>query len=127
MLLNISEILDDPDFIQTVEFGRIFSSTNDYGEPVELEIKNTHSNTNVQPASGATLQRLPEGERTRDVLQVFTKSSFPIKNSDYMYFKGLKYRCITTEDWSEHGYYDGLFIRYEGAAEITSEGFNPFA
>lgn len=127
MLLNISEILDDPDFIQTVEFGIVNQSTNNDGDPLETEVRSSHSNTNVQPASGATLQRLPEGERTRDILQVFTKSEFPTKNGDYMYFNNLKYRCVTTENWSQYGYYDSLFIRYEGAAEITSTGFNPFA
>ena len=127
MLLDISEILDDPDFIQTVEFGIVTQSTNGTGDPLETEVRSSHDNTNVQPASGATLQRLPEGERTKDVLQVFTKSSFPIKNGDYMYFNNLKYRCITTEDWTQYGYSDSIFIRYEGSQDITSEGFSPFA
>ena len=127
MLLDISEILDDPDFIQTVEFGIVTQSSTGTGEPLETEVRSSHENTNVQPASGATLQRLPEGERTKDVLQVFTKSSFPIKNGDYMYYEGLKYRCITEENWSKHGYYDAIFIRYEGSQDITSEGFDPFA
>ena len=127
MLLDISEILDDPDFIQTVEFGIVTQSSTGAGDPLETEVRSSHDNTNVQPASGATLQRLPEGERTKDVLQVFTKSSFPIKNGDYMYYEGLKYRCITEENWSKHGYYDAIFIRYEGSQDITSEGFDPFA
>ena len=127
MLLDISEILDDPDFIQTVEFGIVTQSSTGTGDPLETEVRSSHDNTNVQPASGATLQRLPEGERTKDVLQVFTKSSFPIKNGDYMYYEGLKYRCITEENWSKHGYYDAIFIRYEGSQDITSEGFDPFA
>ena len=127
MLLDISEILDDPDFIQTVEFGIVTQSSTGTGDPLETEVRSSHDNTNVQPASGATLQRLPEGERTKDVLQVFTKSSFPIKNGDYMYYEGLKYRCITEENWSKHGYYDAIFIRYEGSQDITSKGFDPFA
>ena len=127
MLLDISEILDDPDFIQTVEFGIVTQSSTGTGEPLETEVRSSHENTNVQPASGATLQRLPEGERTKDVQQVFTKKEFPIKNGDYMYFNNLKYRCITTEDWTQYGYYDAIFIRYEGSQDITSEGFDPFA
>ena len=126
MLLDISEILDDPDFIQTVEFGIVTQSTNATGDPLETELRQSHDNTNVQPASGATLQRLPEGERTRDVLQVFTKSEFPLKNGDYMYFGGFKYRCITTENWTQYGYSDSIFIRYEGATDIAGEGFSPF-
>lgn len=127
MLLNIEELLDDEDFIQSITFEIVTQSTTNTGVPSETMVSVTHDNTNVQPASGATLQRLPEGERTKDILQVFTKSSQPIKNGDYMLFNGKKYRCITTEDWSQYGYYDSLFIRYEGPQDINSEGFNPFS
>jgi len=126
-MLDISELLDDEDFIQTVEFGIVTQSTDDSGGPLETEQRDSHPNTNVQPASGASLQRLPEGERTKDVQQVFTKSSFPLKNGDYMYYDGKKYRCTTEENWSKYGYYDALFIRYEGSQEINSQGFEPFA
>lgn len=118
-MLDISEVLDDEDFIQSVEFGILGAG--------DVETKTVHNNTNVQPASGATLQRLPEAERTKPVLQVFTKSSFPIKNRDYMYFNGQKWRCITTEDWSQHGYYDGLFTLYSGAQDITNPTPDPYA
>lgn len=127
MLLNIAELLDDEDFIQSITFDIVTQSTTDDGSPLETLSPITHDNTNVQPASGAVLQRLPEGERTKDPLQVFTQVSCPLKNGDYMYFNGKKYRCYTTEDWSQYGYYDAIFIRYEGAQEITSAGFNPYA
>lgn len=127
MLLNIEELLDDEDFIKPVTFEIVTQSTTATGGPLETTVQVTHDNTNVQPASGATLQRLPEGERTKDILQVFTKSSLVIKNGDYMLFNGRKYRCITTEDWSQYGYSDSIFIRYEGSQDINSEGFDPFA
>lgn len=126
-MLDISELLDDEDFIQTVTFEIVNQSTNGSGGPLETTTTVVHNNTNVQPASGAVLQRLPEGERTKDVLQVFTKIDCPTKTGDYMQFNGTKYRCYTTENWSQYGYYDALFIRYEGVQEINSEGFNPYA
>lgn len=95
--------------------------------PSETTVMVTHDNTNVQPASGAVLQRLPEGERTKDILQVFTKVDCPLKTGDYMLFNGVKYRCTTTENWSQYGYYDTLFIRYDAVTDIDSEGFEPFA
>lgn len=118
-MLDISEILDDEDFIQSVEFGILGAG--------DLETRSTHNNTNVQPASGATLQRLPEGERTKPTYQVFTRKDFQISNGDYLYFGGNKYRCITTEDWSQHGYYDGLFTLYSGAQDITNHTPDPYA
>ncbi len=126
-MLDISELLDDEDFIQSVTFEVVTQSTTSNGDPLETKSTVTHHNTNVQPASGATLQRLPEGERTKDVLQVFTKTDLIIKTGDYMLFNGLKYRCVTTEDWSQYGYSDSIFIRYEGPQDIDSGGFSPFA
>lgn len=121
-MLDISEVLDDPDFIQTVEFGIIARNG-----ASETESKSSHANTNVQPASGTVLQRLPELERSKPTLQVFTKSSFPIKNGDYMYFNGKKWRCVTDEDWSQYGYYDGLFQLYSGAQVKPDDDLDPYA
>lgn len=126
-MLDISELLDDEDFIQSITFEVVAQSTTSDGDPLETTSTVIHCNTNVQPASGATLQRLPEGERTKDVLQVFTKTDLIIKTGDYMLFNGLKYRCVTTEDWSQYGYSDSIFIRYEGSQDIDSGGFSPFA
>lgn len=108
-MLDISELLDDPDFVQSIIF--------EHG---------THPNTCVQPASGNALQRLPEGERSKPSYQVFTKSNFPIKNGDIMFYKGEKYRCVTDENWSDYGYYDGIFQLYSGAQEINHGGFDPW-
>lgn len=125
-LLNISEVLDDPLFIQSVEFGIVTRQQGDKGEPSELIDKKTHSNTCVQPASGNTLQRLPEGERSKPHLQVFTKAALEIKNGDYMYFEGKQWRCVTDENWSQYGYYDGVFVLYNGAQDIISGAPNPW-
>ena len=120
-MLDISEILDDPNFIQTVEFGIVTRSLNG-----DTEVRASHTNTNVQPASANALQRLPELERSKPTLQVFTKKEFKIKNGDFMYFKGQKWRCVTDEDWSSYGYHDGLFQLYSGAQEPSNPTPNPW-
>lgn len=117
-MLNIEELLDDDDFVQTVVFTLVKAD----GTEIEL----SHANTCVQPASGNALQRLPELERSKPYLQVFTKTNCPIKNGDYMTYKGEKWRCVTDEDWSDYGYYDGIFIKYTGASDINSEVPDPF-
>lgn len=151
MLLDIEELLLDEDFIQEVQFGIVSSEVNPFGfdeffgnlgfgqgafvryrEPDSSgnpsEFENIYQVwANVQPASGNVLQRLPEAERSKPSLQVFTRKDFKISNGDYLYFKGNKYRCIVDEDWSDYGYYDGIFIKYSGAQDINSEGFDPFA
>ena len=120
-MLDISEILDDPDFIQAVEFGIVTRSLNG-----DTEVRTSHANTNVQPASANALQRLPELERSKPTLQVFTKKEFKIQNGDFMYFKDQKWRCVTDEDWSQFGYYDGLFQLYNGAQEPSNQTPDPW-
>ena len=46
-MLDISEVLDDADFIQSVEFGILGAG--------DVETKTIHNNTNVQPASGGSI------------------------------------------------------------------------
>lgn len=125
-MLDISEILDDEDFIESVEFGIVTRGQDSFGNPKDTEELKTHHNTNVQPASGNSLQRLPEGERSKPHLQVFTKKEFKIQNGDYMYYDGKKWRCVTDENWSRYGYYDGIFALYSGAQDIESETPNPW-
>lgn len=150
-MLWIEELLFDKDFVQQVEFGIVSETENPFGFDeffgtlgfgqgafVRLREPDEHGNpqefesiyrvwANVQPASGNTLQRLPEGERSKPSLQVFTRHDFPISNGDYLYFKGRKYRCMTDEDWSDHGYHDGIFVLYSGAQDITNTTPDPWA
>lgn len=150
-MLDISEILDDPDFIEQVEFGIVSDEGNSFGfddffgvlgfgegrfvklrEPDEKGNPKEYESiycawANVQPASGSVLQRLPEGERSKPSFQVFTKKDFKIGNGDYLYYGGEKYRCMTDENWSDYGYYDGLFQLYSGAQDIESESPDPWA
>lgn len=151
MLIDIEELLFDEDFIQDVEFGIVSDEVNPFGfdeffgnlgfdegrfvryrEPDANGNPKEYENiyrvwANVQPASGNALQRLPEGERSKPSYQVFTRKDFKISNGDYLYYQGNKYRCLTDENWSQYGYYDGIFVRYSGAQEIDSPGFDPFA
>lgn len=113
-MLNISELLDDPDFIQPINFGITTKTLS--GETIQWKVYN---NTCVQSAGGAALQRLDVGERTKDIQDVFTKEDFPLKNGDYMEYKGKKYRCITEDNFDDYGYYNGLFMLYSGAQDNT--------
>lgn len=149
-MLDIEELLFDRDFIQQVEFGIVSDTVNPFGfddffgnlgfgegrfvkyrEPDEngnpQEFESIYRVwANVQPASGNTLQRLPEGERSKPSYQVFTRKNFKIGNADYLYYKGEKYRCVTDENWSDFGYYDGIFQLYSGAQDIEKPTPNPW-
>lgn len=148
-MIDISELLYDADFIQQVEFGIVSDTENPFGFNVDTNLGfgngvfvrlreadgkgNAQEQesiyktwANVQPASGTALQKLPEGERSKPAYQVFTRKEFPISNGDYLYYKGKKYRCITDENWSDYGYYDGIFQLYSGAQDIKNNTPDPW-
>lgn len=118
-MLNISEILDDPDFVEEVTFILVAEDG--------IETTVVHPTTNVQPATANSLQRLEVLERSKPYMQVFTKSSCYIKNGDYMIYNGEKWRCVTDEDWRKYGYCDGIFVRYSGVSDINSEVPDPLS
>ena len=121
-MLNIRENLLDPDFIQPIEFGIVTRSLN--GESVEWLV---HENTCIQSASGAPLQRLPELERSKPSYDVFTLDTFPLKNGDYLKYKGKTYRCVTQDNFDDYGYYNGLFQLYSGAQVKPDDDLDPYA
>lgn len=122
MLLNISELLDDPLFVQDIEVG-ITTRTIVNGKPVESVAWEVLS-ANIQPLDDAQLQRLPEAERFKPSKQFFTNVK-SIKVGDYLKHKGQTYRAVTDQDFDEYGYADNIFILYDGVEDINNGGFTP--
>jgi len=66
---------------------------------------------NVQPAGGRQLMRLPEGDRTRDNITVWSTSELrPVaraqgKPGDLVLWNGERYEVIQLNDWSANGDY----------------------
>lgn len=72
----------------------------------------THSITaNVQPATGRDLLRLPEGQRTREHIAIWTDGDLRTANehagtpADVVTWKGRTYEVQLIEPWSDLGGY----------------------
>lgn len=127
-LINISEILDDPLFVEPIEVGittRIISE--DTGLPYESVAWQTVK-ANVQTVSDDQLQRLPDAERYKPSRQFFS-NQVELREGDYFKEFGKVYRCIADQDFKKHGYSDCIGILYNGAEVIKNGdediGFNP--
>lgn len=77
----------------------------------------------VQSATGRVLQRVPEGERTTEHVEVILTTqidtmSEPLQQrSTLMHFRGLVWKCVgVPEDWRENGYLCALFQNTKKAA-----------
>jgi hypothetical protein len=74
-------------------------------EPTEFEIL-----ASVQPAEGRTLLQLPEAQRTREVIEIYsvdrllvgTASGLP---GDIVEFEGRRFQVTLAEDWDGLGKY----------------------
>ena len=123
MLINISEILDDPLFVEPVEIGIVTRGFDSFGNPTEsIEWKTL--NANIQPVSDDQLQRLPEGEKYKPMRQLFT-NKIEVREGDYFKEFGKTYRCITDQDFQKHGYSDCIGVLYNGVEDRNEDGFEP--
>ena len=71
-LIDVSELLTDPDFTSTVTLIRRASTVNTYGENVMTETQSTITAV-VQGANTESLERVPEGARLSDLIEVYYK------------------------------------------------------
>lgn len=73
-LIDVTELLSDPDFMDSVTIIRRSQTVNEYGE---AEITETSSVVSVvvQPASPDDMQRLPDSARRRDAIAVWYKGT----------------------------------------------------
>lgn len=104
--INVSDLLVDPDFTDMMVVINRVPSVNSLGENVLIE--NTKAAVgSIQPATGKTLQRLPEALRLADVSSFWFKgvivASAPGQYSAVLAFKGKRYQVQTVLDYSNWG------------------------
>lgn len=105
-LIDVSDILLDPDFMSPVSLVHRVPTVNSKGENslAETTVVTVGS---VQPASGKTLQRLPEALRVADVSSFWVKAGIVAdgtnKYPDILIFGGRRFQVQTVMDWSNWG------------------------
>lgn len=115
-LIDVTELLADADFVDTLTLIHRTPTVNDFGENVVSE-KLVPTIGSVQPASGKTIQRLPDALRLQDVSSFWIKgviisdgtTSYP----DLIKWKGQNYAVQTVQDWSNwgQGWCEGTCVR----------------
>lgn len=114
-LIDVTELLSDPDFIDPVSIVSRTPIINNFGENTlnETSIQTVGS---VQPASGKALQRLPQDLQISDMSSFWVKAEIavnePGKYTDVLVFKSRRYQVVTVFQWSNWGagYSEGLCV-----------------
>jgi hypothetical protein len=106
-LIDVSELLTDPDFTNTVTLIRRASTVNTYGENVMTETQSTITAV-VQGANTESLERVPEGARLSDLIDVYYKGQLtaesPSGYADVIVWGDKRYQVFeVVEDFMNFG------------------------
>ena len=106
-LIDVSELLTDPDFTNTVTLIRRASTVNTYGENIMTETQSTITAV-VQGANTESLERVPEGARLSDLIDVYYKGQLtaesPSGYADIIVWGGKRYQVFeVVEDFMNFG------------------------
>lgn len=100
-LIDVSDLLRDPDFTNVVTLIRRGSSVNEHGENVLTE---TSCNivASIQGVNAEDLTKLPEGARLSDVITVYFRGELqpeaPNGYSDIIVWHGHRYQVKTVDE-----------------------------
>lgn len=108
-LVNVSEIMADPDFVSAFSIKRPRADFDAAGVFGVLDYETITAIGVVQPASPETIQMLPEGERSTEIIEVWSATPMVKSNasdtlSDVIVYGGRSYRVSKLENWTAHGY-----------------------
>lgn len=108
-MIDVSDVLDDPDFMQTFTRYRCTRALAHHGESTPTYDSGTPLQGVIEPASQADLQVLEEGTRLSDVVAVYTKADVRIGDSsnapDVVLVNGARHVCLHIEDFRSNGNY----------------------
>lgn len=113
--LDVSDIMQDPLFVDAITLIERVPRVNGLGENVLTECS-TQSFGSVQPASGRTVQRLPDALRVANVSSFWFKGQITAsadgKYSSILVFAGRRYQVQMVFDWLNYGagYCEGVCI-----------------
>jgi hypothetical protein len=127
-VLNIAELLSDPDFVQNVVVNRRINqmiTTGDAAGEVTIETFLLTVPMCVQPIKDADdLLVLPEGQRSSKMMKFYSLQALhcddgdpPSGSNDAIFdvvqWGNEKYKLLHVRNWSDYGYYEAIGVNSE--------------
>jgi hypothetical protein len=115
-MINVVELLTDPDFTRTITRRRPTTTLGYEGEAANTYGTATSVVGSVQPAKLSDVQFLPEGARLSDTMAFFTAADVSAGNGrsqlpDILIDGAQTYRVLHLEDFRLNGYVRVLALR----------------
>jgi hypothetical protein len=105
-MIDVSDLLLDPDFTQPIKVFTRTASVNQYGENSLIE-NSQYVTASVQAGNGETLSRLPQGARLQDWITIYSKFYFTAASTgryaDIVLWEGKRYNVQLLTDYSNWG------------------------
>lgn len=104
MALDISYLLSDPDFCAAFTVERCAESVDDKGR-AQLAATSLPWRGVVLPATPRELERLPEGDRDRETITVYSREPLRVGQrpegtaADVILWQGQRYEVASVEPW----------------------------
>ncbi|MDE1158434.1 MAG: hypothetical protein PW791_09175 [Neorhizobium sp.] len=106
-LLDVSEVLDDPDFADNITVTRRTETVGSNGRPVVTEQLFPIVSAVVTQGNGDTLKQMPEGSTLEGVIVVHSRlglvSETETTQPDVVTYLGRDYTVTQVNDWSRYG------------------------
>lgn len=127
-MLNIAELLTDPDFVQNVVVNRRVNqmiTTGDAAGEVTIETFLLTVPMCVQPIKDADdLLVLPEGQRSSKMMKFYSLLALHCDDGDQatgsadamfdvVQWGSEKYKLLHVRNWSDYGYYEAIGVNSE--------------
>ncbi|WP_371378905.1 hypothetical protein [Sporomusa aerivorans] len=118
-MINIAEIINDPDFCQAFS---VFRKTGKTGKWVEGEYIQAEQEIKMRgvvvAANTKDLLQVPEGDRVKGVMAFYSTAPLLVTNeagtSDQVVWHGERYRLFQLWPYVDYGYYKALGERMAG-------------
>lgn len=117
-LIDVSELLVDPDFVDPITQIKRVPTIDTSGTQTFTETP-FETIGSVQPASTATIQKMPEALRVANLRSFWIKGIITYQSTgqypDILVFKGKRYQVNSVSDWSNfgEGYTEGTCVAEE--------------
>lgn len=96
-MIDVRELLTDPDFVAPIRIVRIVRGVDDRGRTTETETEDTIQGS-VQPATPREREVLPEADRIKESLTIWTVAE--VGEADRLFWQGTAYRVASIETWN---------------------------
>jgi len=121
-MLDVSNIVTDPLFAQTLIVRRTTGSLNEYGEWVAGTPSDTTVIGSFQKATELELVQMAFGETQQEIRKLLTPTEIKVSEaddtqSDRIIWRGKRYKVIKITDDQDYGFYRA-FAAFEGTEPV---------